>query len=323
MASGNYHLASVLLYDPDPSLRHNTRSALLNIGFGDVVAVQEFGEFLDKASSGDFDLVLADTRASEGDTLSIIQDLRRNLLGKNPFVNIIVSLWDTSPDSVASVINSGADDLISRPMSRTHILERVIRQVEARKPFIVTTDYVGPDRRQVPRSYPEGSAMVVPNSLQAKVENKPEFAATPETILAALNAVNDRKVAIYTEQLMRLSSALLLLSGGFDDIGDREGVAQAMRSITERLARRIEGTQLAHVISLCDGLSDLLRNIEKSKAALAEQERELLQQIPLAIQKACQQAQDSASLVFDIRDVSARLRKRRSRLKATGFSNRA
>ncbi|PHQ72211.1 MAG: hypothetical protein COB93_01220 [Sneathiella sp.] len=323
MTEGHYHLASVLLYDPDPALRHNTRSALLNIGFGDVVAVEEFGEFLDKASTGEFDLVLADARSPDGRTLSLVQDIRRNIRGKNPFVNVIISLWDTAPEIVETVINSGADDLISRPMSRTHILERVVRQVEARKPFIVTTDYVGPDRRQVPRGYPLGSAMVVPNNLQAKIQNKPEFAATPETIQAATQAVNDRKIAIYTEQLQRLSSALLLLSAGFEEMSDRNGVAHNMCSIAERLSARIEGTKLSHVTSLCDGLTDLLRNIEKSQAVLSVQERELLVQIPLAIQKACAQVQETVSVVFDIRDVSARLRRRRARLPAAGFGDRA
>jgi DNA-binding response OmpR family regulator len=309
MTDGLYHLATVLLYDPDPSLRHNTRTALLNIGFGDVVAVEDFSIFLEKAATGNFDLVLADTRSPEENTLETIRDIRQNIMGKNTFVNIIVSLWDTSPDAVSNVINSGADDLISRPMSRSNILERVVRLVRARKPFIVTADYVGPDRRFVPRGYPEGSALVVPNSLQAKVENKPEFAATPESIQAAIKAVSDRKISIYTEQLLRLSSAIILLSGGFDERGDRQGVVQAMQQIAEQLEFYVKETKFAHVESLCSGLKDVLQNIENSQTALSDQQRELIIQIPFAIQKACKEVQESAALVFDIRDLSAQLRR--------------
>lgn len=313
MAEENYHLATVLLFDPDPSLRQNTRSALLNIGFGDVVAVEEFGQFIDQVEQGSFDLVLADSRSFEGDTLEVVHQIRRAALGQNPFVNVIVSLWDTAPDIVGSVINSGVDDLISRPMSRSQIRQRVERLVRARKPFIVTTDYIGPDRRQVPRGYPEGSTMIVPNSLQAKVENKPEFDATPETIQATMQAVNGRKISLFTEQLMRLSSAIILLSSGFDEMDDRRGVARAMRDITDRLAQRIAGTQYAHVGALCDGLNDLLQTVERSTEVLSDQERELLQQIPLAINKACAEVQESASLIFDIRDISTKLLDRRPR----------
>lgn len=254
MVNYSYQPATVLLYDPDPALRHNTRSALLNIGFGDVVAIQEYGEFIEKTSTKEFDLVLADSRAIGGDPVEAVRKIRRNAIGNNPFVNVIVSLWDTAPETVTNAINSGADDIISRPMSRTHILERVVRLVRARKPFIVTPDYLGPDRRQVPRGYPQGSAMVVPNSLQAKIENRPEFAATPETIQAAIKAVNDRKISIFTEQLLRLSSAILLLSDANDGHGDRENVIQALRQINDRLSARINGTALTPVLSLCEGL---------------------------------------------------------------------
>ncbi|MEH6544835.1 MAG: response regulator [Sneathiella sp.] len=311
MVNYSYQPATVLLYDPDPALRHNTRSALLNIGFGDVVAIQEYSEFIEKTSAKEFDLVLADSRAVGGDPVEAVRKIRRHAIGNNPFVNVIVSLWDTAPETVTNALNSGADDIISRPMSRTHILERVVRLVRERKPFIVTPDYLGPDRRQVPRGYPQGSAMVVPNSLQAKIENRPEFAATPETIEAAMKAVNDRKISIFTEQLIRLSSAILLLSDTNDSYGDRENVTQALRQINDRLASRISGTALTPVLSLCEGLSDLLENIRKSHKILDEQEKELLKQIPYAIHKGCKEVQRSASLAFDIRDLSADLQNHR------------
>lgn len=307
MTDYSYQPATVLLYDPDPALRHNTRSALLDIGFGDVVAIQEYSEFIEKTSTKDFDLVLADACAIGGDPVEAVRKIRHHAIGSNPFVNVIVSLWDTTPETVTNAINSGADDVISRPMSRTHILERVVRLVRARKPFIVTPDYLGPDRRQVPRGYPQGSAMVVPNSLQAKIENRPEFAATPETIQAALKAVNDRKISIFTEQLVRLSSAILLLSEANDGHDDRENVILALRQANERLSSRISGTALTPVLSLCEGLDDLLNNMGKSRKSLDEKEKELLKQIPYAIHKGCKEVQRSASLAFDIRDLSLEL----------------
>jgi DNA-binding NarL/FixJ family response regulator len=307
MVEYSYRPATVLLYDPDPALRHNTRSALLNIGFGDVVAIEEYGEFIEKTSSREFDLVLADSRAVSGDPIEAIQKIRSHVIGNNPFVNVIVSLWDTAPGTVEKAINSGADDIISRPMSRTRILDRVVRLVSARKPFIVTSDYLGPDRRQVSRGYPQGAAMVVPNSLRAKVENRPEFAATPEAIQTAMKAVNDRKISIFTEQLLRLSSAILLLADETDIHGDREQVIRAMRQINEDLSSRIEGTEMTSVSNLCGGLNELLDNIRLSPQSLGAKEKELLKQIPYAIHKGCTEVQKSSTLAFDIRYISKEL----------------
>ena len=108
-----------------------------------------------------------------------------------------------------SIIDSGADDLISRPMSAKQISERIGGLVRFRKPFIVTGSYIGPERRTIVRGLTAGSHMVVPNSLQAKVENRPDLDATPENISAALEAVNSRKISIYTEQFLRHSSQIL------------------------------------------------------------------------------------------------------------------
>ena len=188
-----------------------------------------------------------------------------------------------------------------------------MRLVQTRKPFVVTTDYIGPDRRLIPRSYPAGSAMVVPNSLLAKVENKPEFAATEEAIQLAMKAVNERKISIYTERLMHLSSAILLLAADSDEAGDRGEVVNTMHSINMRLVDRVRGTEHGHVSALCEGLNDLLKNIEGSKAPLKAQERELLSQIPFAIHKGCQEVHNSAALFFDIRDISVQLRNRKAR----------
>ncbi|MCF8466158.1 MAG: hypothetical protein K9G33_02030 [Sneathiella sp.] len=294
-------------------MRHNTRSALLNIGFGDVVACAEINDFLECANTGEFDLILAETGTPDANILEIVRRIRRHRIGSNPFVNVVLSLWNAAPEAVSDGINSGADDLISRPMSRTQIFERILRLVQARKPFVVTTDYIGPDRRLISRSYPVGSSLVVPNSLQAKVESKPELLATPEAINLAMKAVNERKISIYTEQLIRLSSAVLLLSG-FDKVEDREGVISAMRAINKRLAGRVEETALGHLSSLCGGLNDLLDNIGQSKESLKDRERELLMQIPLAIHKGCLEVHNSAALVFDIRDISAQLREKKSRI---------
>ncbi|MBK0572118.1 response regulator receiver protein, partial [Klebsiella pneumoniae] len=77
-----------------------------------------------------------------------IQDLRQGGQGFNPFIVIIVTAWEKSGALVSRVVNSGADDLLLRPFSTTLLGQRIETHVERRKGFVVTTDYVGPDRRK-------------------------------------------------------------------------------------------------------------------------------------------------------------------------------
>lgn len=309
MYDSRYKIASALLYDPQPTMRHNTRVALLNIGFGEVEAVHDYSEFVRRAKSGNFDLIVGDARSNGGDTGKIIEQIRHNELGWNPFVNFIMTIWDTSPEQVNSAINSGADDLISRPMSNALLGERVNGLVQARKPFIVTSDYIGPERRQIVRGMTTASHLVVPNSLQAKIENKPELDATPENIEAAFQAVNERKISIHTEEFLRYSAKILALSSDPEKIDERRELIEKMQTANLGLEKRIAGPEFSHIVSLCEALGNLLTKIASLNSDVAEQEKELLFQIPLAIHTACTEVRDSADLAFDIRDISAKLNK--------------
>lgn len=290
-------------------MRHNTRVALLNIGFGEVEAAHDYSEFIHHARTGNFDLVIGDARSTGGDTCDLLRQIRHNDLGWNPFVNFIVTIWDTSPEQVHSVINSGADDLILRPMSNALLCDRVSGLVQARKPFIVTGDYVGPERRQIVRGLTTASHLVVPNSLQAKIENKPELDATPENVRAAFRAVNDRKMTIYAEELLRFSAKILSLAADLEKIDERRTLIEQLQQVNQSLEKRITGPEFSHIASLCEALGNLLIKIAALAGNIQEQEKELIFQIPLAIHKACTEVRDSSSLAFDIRDITAQLNK--------------
>ncbi|WP_340148953.1 response regulator [uncultured Sneathiella sp.] len=313
MADTQFQAVKVLLFDPDPAMRHNTRSALLNTGFGEVVACAHLVEFEDKAQTGEFDLILAETGIADADTHQIIHEIRRHKIGRDPFVNVVLSLWNSAPEVVDRVMKSGADDLITRPMSRSQIVSRIQRLVATRKPFVVTADYIGPDRRLVARTPSAMPAIIVPNSLKAKAENRPELSATPEAIQLAMKVVNERKISIYTEQLMRLSSAVVLLFGTTGSARDRRAIVAAMQDRNGGLATVVKGTKFEHVTSLSDALDDLLQSIDVEGHALSDKDRELLSQIPYAIHKACMEVHHTASLAFDIRDVSSQLRNKQTR----------
>ncbi len=255
-----------------------------------------------------YDLVIGDSRSDSGDTCEMVRKIRQNGIGKNPFVTVIVTLWDTAPEQVNTTIEAGADDLIMRPMSTLNLRDRVVSLVHSRKPFIVTGDYVGPERRQIVRGLTRVSPMIVPNSLQAKVENRPELDATPENIEAALRAVNDRKITIYTEKFLRSSSRILSLATDLTQIDERQGLVRDMQNMNRDLEKRIEGTEFEHVLSLCDALDGGLARIAGSAADLKEQEKELLLQIPFAVHKACQELRQSADLAFDIEDISSQVK---------------
>ncbi|MBE7635448.1 response regulator [Sneathiella sp. P13V-1] len=310
--------ASVLLYDPQATMRHNTRVALLGVGFGSVEAVGSLEEFTRKAKENSYDLIVADTKGPEGRVNEIVEKIRLHKVGENPFANIIVTTWNTAPEEVQKVISSGVDDLVGRPMSTQQISERVAGLVSSRKPFVVAEDYVGPERRSIGRVVDGNNQLIVPNSLKAKVENRPELDATPGNIKLAISAVNERKVSIYTERFVQLSKKVMSLTGGLEDLETRRKLVLQMLNMTEDLIDRIKGTELEHLLPLAEALDKVLEKVGGSATELSDQDRELMYQIPFALHKASEQVRMSAEMRFDIARLSQEIKTRPVR--KIGFS---
>ncbi len=309
MFSSDYQSASALLFDRQSSLRHTTRSALLNIGFGEVEAIRDMDELVEYVNTGEFDLVLADTGVDSDNVNDIISQLRHNVIGKNPFVTVIITLWDAETENVHAAINSGADDLLMRPTSTNIISDRLTSLVKFRKPFIVTSDYIGPERRTGQRADTGISSMVVPNSLRAKVENNPDFAATPEAIRLAMDAVNERKISSYSERLLFLISKMSPATGMAVTGANVDAWLTEMKTINEDLLVRIASADLGHVSALCDALKNAIQ-IVQAKGDLENKDHELLVQIGYAIHKGCKDVHDSSAHGFDIRNLTTKIKEK-------------
>lgn len=97
------------------------------------------------------DLVICAVDIEGGDVRSMVRDVRLQKLGKNPFVFVIYIINVGNAEFIRTCIDSGADDLILRPISAATISDRITALAKDRKPFVVTRDYIGPDRRKAER----------------------------------------------------------------------------------------------------------------------------------------------------------------------------
>ena len=122
------------------------------------------------------DLLVAEVTGAESETCALIQAVRQGQLGDNPFIVIIATTWRRDGSIIGQVLNSGADDLVARPVSTTMLGERVRLLAERRKGFVVTSDYIGPDRRRDPRADGASAECVeAPNPLKLRtLDNVPE-----------------------------------------------------------------------------------------------------------------------------------------------------
>ena len=168
MSRLSYETAWTVVYDPVAGNRAATRSALYSLGFRQIELVPTLAALEDCVSNRSPDLALCEAHGSEEQLCRLIQNLRQGTAGYNPFVVIMVTAWQKSSALASRVINSGADDLLLRPFSPALLDQRIRIHAERRKGFVITSEYVGPDRRKGISRDENIELFYPPNSLKMK-----------------------------------------------------------------------------------------------------------------------------------------------------------
>jgi CheY-like chemotaxis protein len=178
-----YDLAEVLVCDPIASNRTVTRSALYSLGCRHVEIASSLQDFLEALENRSPDLSLCEAQVGEIELCDAIRQLRRGEQSYNPFAIIIVTAWMPSALLTTEIMRSGADGLLLRPFSAALLDQRIRTHVMQQKPFVVTGEYIGPERRAVGR--PSSALTLAPlNSLKMKIEGK----ADPDEAARRFNA---------------------------------------------------------------------------------------------------------------------------------------
>ncbi len=198
--------ANILLADGDAYMRQSFRNALTNDGYRNIRAISRLSLLTEILNTTGADLLILDVDMPDGDATELVRDIRSGKVGKNPFIAIIVTSWQSDRQLVRRVIDSGADTLLVKPLAPAQLFARIENIVSGRSLFVVTADYLGPDRRD--RLNAAGPTQYrVPNTLKEKLEGRPVDAESLNMEIAAL-------MAEMTEtRLIRVSYQIAFLVG--------------------------------------------------------------------------------------------------------------
>lgn len=203
--------AQVLLVDSQLRTRRLLGDALRMIGFS---KIEEVAKVADLEQAIDFvepDLVLIDVDESRDYVCGAIKKIRNRKLGRNPFVAIVALTWKPGKDTVGAVLAAGTDEIIMKPVSPTILRERVTNLIRERKDFVVTADYVGPDRRSTPRPPSENDlpTVKVPNSLRHVTMRDESASIHPDVVAETVRSLCAQKI-------YRLASEISEIAAGFE-----------------------------------------------------------------------------------------------------------
>ncbi|SCA55233.1 putative Response regulator consisting of a CheY-like receiver domain [Candidatus Terasakiella magnetica] len=284
MKKYNYHEIDILIADQNIQLRGGLKGILHQAGFRSIQDVSNHEQLENALMSKSPDLLLCDIRLPGGDVCETIGKLRHNQCGFNPFCSVILFIDEPTQDVVARASKAGLDDLQIKPIVAKKILARVEYLVEKRKPFVVTTDYIGPDRRTGHRpGTMEISTVEVPNSIQGKATgnfNEREFRDHIEKSVWEINA---QKIERQAYQIAYLVDRIV--PAYQDQQFNKESMGQCARlvDVSKDIAKRLEDSDFDHLSGLVSTLETVAESLWKSGTLPKQKDLELLPELSAAI----------------------------------------
>jgi len=198
----------VLIYDPVSANRTTTRAAMYSLGFRKTETVSTLEDFISALQNNPPDIALCEAQGATGELCALIQQMRQGGTGHNPFLVIIVTAWEKNTSLINQVVSSGADDLLLRPFSTTLLGQRIEAHVDRRKGFVITSEYVGPDRRKDLQRDSNVELFEPPNSLKMKAKDRLSGEVIARKLETELKAAREK---LTTERLRRDSFQLCIL----------------------------------------------------------------------------------------------------------------
>ncbi|HEY9080937.1 response regulator [Magnetovibrio sp.] len=253
MSMSHFDNIRVVLAEPNSELRAGLKDSLHDIGFKNVQATGNLSQIVTAVKAGEADLLIADTTLPEGDFNKFVYELRHGCHGDNPFLVVITLINKPSRDVVQAAINSGADQVLAKPITAKGLTEKVAELTHSRKRFVVTTDYVGPDRRAAHR---EGTMQIpqidVPNPLHQRMSGSKNDSRNKRSVEAAKLIINEHKVQRHAYQIGWLLDHVMpeIAALQADALPDGPENLKRLHNVSQDLCRRIKGTRFAHVTEM-------------------------------------------------------------------------
>jgi DNA-binding response OmpR family regulator len=274
MSSREFRFENVrlLLADTNGQVRYGLKGALFNEGFRDILDTSSYVAVREAVEKNAVDVVLLDVDLPGGDVCELISQVRHHKVGNNPFIVSMLMTADPTQDLVRRMVDSGADDLVVKPFSPVGLITRLKTLTRGRKPFVVTHDYIGPDRRKSARENCEQiPLMEVPNPLRSKAIANADTSSLQRLIDAAASRINQQKMERYSVQIGYLAEhiAPFFVDGrpkarGGPQFDEVVAHLEKLRYIGEDLGYRMRGTVYAHVSELALSLIGVAERIRAS-----------------------------------------------------------
>lgn len=270
---------TVLIGDTKAARASTLADGLREFGFGTTTIALSYKEAVAKIEEGGIDVaILADSLGSG--VFKLVKGVRHMLVGKNPFMTIFCALAPEHVDGAKLALRAGVDSIFVQPVPAKDVTDRVRKVSRVDTPYVVTSEYIGPDRRAADRS----SALrrfYVPQTLLSKLRgqsiNYAEFSKKIAPIM------EDMLQTRLNSQSGRLAPVCKELLASYLTSQVTPAVQPKLKSLADLLkdtASSAKRLKQADVEGLCLSLRDKVLDFTERYTQPTEQDIDLLRKLP-------------------------------------------
>lgn len=301
MAKHQINDIKIVVADPNRQLRSSLKGVLHQYGFRGISDTSSLEGLEDEIRITNPDLILCDFNLEGGGVCELLKRIRHNRLGANPFCAMILFIEEANAEIITQASEAGLDDIQVKPVVAQNIINRVKYLIEKRKPFVVTTDYVGPDRRSASRAGTmDIPTMVVPNTLASKATGTHDPQEVQRLIDQALWDINAQKIERHIFQVGYLVERIVpaYIKGQLNR--DSMGMVVRLMKVGEDIIDRLKDSDYAHVSDLASTLAKVARSLWESGTVPKRKDLDLLPQLSAALSAAINLEDAGASAAHKI-----------------------
>lgn len=311
----------ILLGESNSQMRSLYRQALTGSGFSNVHEFSSLNGFDDDVVVYQPDILLADIDLPNGDICESVRGIRHGLIGNNPFLPVILLTFHSDRTTIRRAVDAGVDDVLLKPVSTRMLVERIEVIALARKPFVVTSDYIGPDRRKSTDRGDGGIPLIEPpNVLGAKLKGeKIDDAAIQEAMAQANSSVHQQRLRQSAFRIAFVAHQVVPAFMGGNVSDNTYRLLDDLIASAEEISRRVADTDLDHVSRICDQLLRSARQLASSRADFAKSDEgrkslELLNTLGSAVLAFFNPEKQASQLAGEVADAVTRYRQRISHM---------
>ena len=291
----------LVLFETHAGSRSSREDLLRRKGFQRTISVNCLDDLRKLTDRSTIDLLIMGIDDGDESACELVHETRHGHLGRNPYVTVVSLVREAKSGLVRRIVDAGSDALLTQAAQPKELLDRLMHLIHRRKPFVVTSDYIGPDRRNVMRPDRESVPQIhVPNALREKSVNCVDTATIDKMIQRTNGVVNERKMISHVTTIRRLVTQLIKMSDRPDLTADRQALSDHLLTVGQDLASRLVGTRLAHVGDLCDSLVTVTGAVHRKADTPDAKDLALLEELGSALHVSVFPKDSVAALSVDV-----------------------